>query len=645
MKKKLLFLVCLVNGIIAFSQNLSIPKFEFPFNENQDVNSLLEGEVIYAENNPKKVKKSSNNIPEEFANGVVIVEYAEKYYYYNEVKNRKFQIIYSNINPDKKFLKASEKKPIKVASNEIIGKAKGSIKLVIRARDLDPYLVLCARSIPLEEGPFWYYGLESLDPSVAKYLSFQPVNSKDTEIVFPDGKAETFEHIVKSRSPEAVSTFPAMPIKIKTVMNAMPAQKHSITNSTEKIINDKYFANLNLEVTVEVFGINVHIYFPDNFAAYFEKEYKTGDPIWFFGNILYVYNGELHMYGRDFSLADPDATVNDKQNVILMRNRQNRNNKAVDDSNDYVDVTQTIPKGGYAVYERFFYQDEKSPTGFTENRVNSAIEYFDKNGNRVARMFPDKDSVSIRSTQTYKYDKKNRIVEYCVYESYSYQEKGQWKVDPKKSRLFNKDVTEYQDSSNGYDAVKTSYRYSYKPAVEHLEQKTFMKYSANGILLRTETKHVNGDEYDSLSEYDDKGNIVYSRGFGEEKYEFKYEYVYDGDKIISEKRTDLISGKVVEVSCSYDEKGNLIERKNEDFTTTFKYNKNGKLVETCQLEKDGNISFREIKRYDKKTGILLFNYEERFGKYSNKRFWYYELSKDNWDYEITPEKILKMLEE
>lgn len=650
MKKRLLTIVYLLASLVIFAQNkFNIPKVGYKFQPGANVTNVVNGNVIYAEKDAKKALKSSMNIPEELANGIVIVEYTDDYYYNGELKHVKFQFLYSNLTPDAKFLKASEEKPVEIKDGDVLGKAKGEIALVIRARTLDPHLTLCSKTLPLEVGPFWYFGLDSFDPSVAKYLYFQPINSRNDEIIFPDSIAETIDHIVRTPEPDVLASFPVMPVKFKTVMTEKPFAKHDIKNSGERLLHMQNLANSNLEVVVELDGVVVHLYFPQSFAEYFEKEYKLGDPIWFFGNTLYVLNNELHLYGRDFTLVDPESTINEKQNYIILLNRQNRaaeNAKnPVNEENDYVDVTQSIPKGGYAVYERFFFMDEKSPTGYKENHTNSAIEYFDKNGNRVARMFPYNDTDMIRSTQTYKYDKKNREIEYCNYDSYMYQEKGAWKVDPKRSRIFNKRVTEYNDSANETKALSKEYRYSYKPTVERLEKKITKNYSANGTLLRLEEISVTGDVPDSIEEYDEKGNLIYDTGFGEEKYEYKYEYVYDGDKILSKKSTNLISKTVTETTYTYDDKGLLTETKNQNVSTSYKYNSKGKLIESCSFNNEGTLILRYTMRYDEKTGILLFRFEENFGKYESRRFWYYEFSKDNWDMELTPEKILEKLPE
>jgi len=151
--------------------------------------------------------------------------------------------------------------------------------------------------------------------------------------------------------------------------------------------------------------------------------------------------------------------------------------------------------------------------------------------------------------------------------------------------------------------------------------------------------------FDTIEEYDEKGNMTYEKGFGEEKYENKYEYTYSNDKILTKKSIDLVSGSVIVTNYEYDAADQLINCKNENLTITYKYNSNGKLIERCRLDKDGKLVSRNTMRYDDKTGILIFNYEENFGSYSSKRFWYYEFSKDNWDMKITPEKLLEVLPE
>ena len=123
MKKIVLSLIYLFSSLFTFAQIYNIPKISFNFTTGADVTNIVSGKVIYAEKSAEKAIKSSMNIPEELADGIIIVEYTEKYYYQNEKKNRNFQLVYSNITPDQKYLKASEEKPIIIKENEILGKA------------------------------------------------------------------------------------------------------------------------------------------------------------------------------------------------------------------------------------------------------------------------------------------------------------------------------------------------------------------------------------------------------------------------------------------------------------------------------------------------------------------------------------------
>jgi D-alanyl-D-alanine carboxypeptidase/D-alanyl-D-alanine carboxypeptidase (penicillin-binding protein 5/6) len=76
-----------------------------------------------------------------------------------------------------------------------------------------------------------------------------------------------------------------------------------------------------------------------------------------------------------------------------------------------------------------------------------------------------------------------------------YQDNG-WKVDPKRSRLFIKDVTVYKDTKNGTDAVTTKYRYSYSPRVEHPDGQTIKKFNSKGVLVRIE--NISEESPDSI---------------------------------------------------------------------------------------------------------------------------------------------------
>ncbi|MGI5173256.1 RHS repeat protein [Treponema sp. OMZ 840] len=649
MKKNLSVLIALCVSILCSAQNFTIPKADLRIGKEEPVPSIVSGQVIYAGEDVKTNIKSSMDIPEELANGVVIIRYRIDYYYKNKIHSSDYQLLYSNIIPDAKFTQASIQNPISIEANEILGIGNDTVSVVIRIGNLDPHLVLCAQHLPLQVSSYWYYGVESLTPTVAKYLTFRPVLSKRDTIVFPDGISQSLEEIVTKTNSSGADTFPAVPIKIKTVMNAYPAQKHQITDASEKIIHNQYFNNLNLEALVEFDGLKIHIYFPENFAQYFSKEYKLGDPIWFYGNIVYVMNNELHMYGRDFVLEDPDETVIQRQNLIIQMNRQAQNlpaaQKGEKEEDSFVDVTQTIPKGGYATYQRFFVKDEVTGK-FNENKANIEENYFDKNGNKVARMMWYDETDMIRNTQTFKYDTKGRLVEACFYDSKMFKEDGKWKVDPKRSRIFNKHTTVYTDTKDGTDAVTTALRYSYVPTTEHPDYVKHEKYNAAGKLIRSETKYGHNETSVSLYEYDNFGNILYQKDNTDKEFEYKFEYVYDGEKVIKGIGKNLLEGEVFEWTCEYDAKGNVIQKTYPNLVYNYRYNKNGKLSEMTCKDKDGNVKEHKIYRYDKKTGIPVLEIEDAdYGTFKICRFWYIEFSKSNWKDDLDPWLLAKELDE
>lgn len=648
MKKILSVLIALFVSILCSAQNFTIPKAARSIGKGDLVPSLVSGQVIYATGDAKANTGSSMHIPAELANGVVIVRYRVDYYYKNKIHSMYYQLLYSNIIPDLKFNQASMENPVPVEANEKLGIGNDTVFVVIRVADLDPHLVLCAQRLPLQIGPYWYYGEESLLAGTAKYLTFRPLLSKHDTIVFPDGILQSLEEIVTKTNSSGADTFPTVPIKIKTVMNAYPIQKHPIIDASEKIIQNQYLNNLNLEALVEFDGLKIHIYFPENFAQYFSTEYKLGGPIWFYGNIVYVMNNELHMYGRDFVLEDPDEIVIQRQNLIIQMSRQTENLQAAqkgEKEDSFVDVTQTIPKGGYATYKRFFIKDDATGK-FNEDTANIEENHFDKNGNRVARMMWYDKTGMVRNTQTFKYDKKGRLVEICFYDSKMFKEDGRWKVDPKRSRIFNKDTTVYTDTKDGTDAVTTAVRYSYAPTTEHPDYIKHEKYNKAGKPIRSETIYEQDAAPASLCEYDKFGNILYKKDNTDKDFEYKFGYVYAGEKIIKGIGKNLLEGEVFEWTCEYDKKGNVIQKTYPNLVYNYRYNKSGKLIEMTCKDKYGNVKDRKIYRYDKKTGIQVVEIEDTdYDTFKICRFWYVEFSKNNWKDDLDPWLLAKELTE
>lgn len=654
MKKLFTFIfVFLFSAVTVFAQTYSIPKVQLGLQKNENVPSILDGQVIYAQENSKKAVKSSYDIPEELSNGVVIIKYNTEYYYLGQKRTATYQMVYSNVKPDKKFTKATDKKPIDVNEGDILGVATDNVTVVIRCLDIDEHLSLISKSLPLQSGAYWYFGLESFMPNVMKYLLFQPLESRKTEIQIEKEKTQSLESIISSGDPKTVVSYPAMPVKIKTTMKSLPGERHKAETFAEQMIFQQDLPDMTLEATALFDGVTMHFIFPENFDAYFKNEYKIGDDIWLYGYILYSYKGEIFLYGRDFSLNDPDENVNKIQNNIIMLNRQirNQNNQklkaqGVDlEAGDYVDMTQKIPSGGYATYERFFVVDED--TGIArENFSNIEVHYYDKKGLLVARMLYYDDSKMVRNTTTYKYDKKDRVIEVCRYDSKMYQDNG-WKVDPKQSRIFNKDVTVYKDTKNGTEAVTTKYRYSYFPRVEHPDGMTIKKFNSKGVLTRIENISEESPDSIDITEYDDFGNITYVKYTVEKPTETSYEYVYDGDKIIQGTANDLMKGEVTKWTCEYDENGRLIKEVYPKYLYEYRYNKDGKLIESKSTNTETGVVWqKDTYRYDKKTGIMLLHIEEsKYPSWSMTRFWYTELKKDGWEKEIDPWKLLEELPE
>lgn len=651
MKKFFTLLAILLIGSVGFSQSLSALKTELNAKKGDSIPAFAKGQVIYAQKDASKVKKSDMSIPEELSDGVVILNYEETYYYNGEQKTKVFQMIYSNVEPTKKFAKATKEKPIDAEWEETICIAKGTPSIIIRDLTVDPYLTSVSKATPLEIGAYWYFDIQSRLSNNPKYLIFQPITSKEDVIVFTDGTEASFKEILEKSKDTTVAALDIMPIRIKTVMKNLPQQKPKITDAAEKKIHLQYMSNMNLEVVVNHLGYKIHLYFPANFEQYFKDEYKLGDPIWFYGNTLYVKNGELHLYGRDFTLEDVESKINDLQNAVILQNRMYSNNNQSQEEkqnqSDYVDMTVKLPKGGYITYERFFFASDGKI--FNENTTNISENYYDAQGRLIARTMRYNGTTMIRNTSTYKYDDKGRQIEECYYDSKMYQEGGNWKVDPKQSRLFIKDTTTYEEKQDAIYAVTVRNRYNYFPQTEHPDLIINKTYNKNNILIHYEEKDIAEQTVNEVSDYDDFGNEIYSRYDTEKPYEYKTEYVYDGNKIVTATKTDLKTKKTYISDYVYDEKGNLAEIKTRGTKNRveYKYNKNGKVIEISNYDDNGQLSFRNTIRYDKKTGLTVLKIEETYfeGILIYARFWYYETKADGWKSDLDPWELAEKLKD
>lgn len=166
-----LFAVMLLGGL-CFGQNLSAIKTELNAKKGDPIPAFAKGQVIYAQKDASKVKKSGLNIPDEISDGVLILNYTETYYYDGKKKTKVFQMVYTNVEPTKKFAKASVEKPIDAEWEETICIAKGKPSVLIRDLTLDPYLASCSKVVPMEIGPYWYYDFQTRLSNNPKFLSF-----------------------------------------------------------------------------------------------------------------------------------------------------------------------------------------------------------------------------------------------------------------------------------------------------------------------------------------------------------------------------------------------------------------------------------------------------------------------------------------
>ena len=140
---------------------------------------------------------------------------------------------------------------------------------------------------------------------------------------------------------------------------------------------------------------------------------------------------------------------------------------------------------------------------------------------------------------------------------------------------------------------------------------------------------------------------IYSKYDVEKPHEDSYEYVYDGDKVVKGILTEHITGKVIEWTCEYNDKGLLSKQIYPTYIYEYRYDSQGKILETKRTDIDtGLVTYHKVYRYDKTTGIILLEFEDAdYSSYRSTRFWYTELSKDNWQKNLDPYKLMEELPE
>lgn len=284
------------------------------------------GYVIFASTNSDLAQKNMN-IPEEYAHGVIVLSYEEEYYFKGKTVTDSMELVYFNIEPDESIASAIPERPVPVTEGTPLGTAFDDPGVIIRCNRLNEHLVSCSTKIPRYYDGNWYFDVESMISTCPKFLLYQPVSSRTDSITFhTDGQSETLEEITcRSEADDHPCSYPVEIVRFLTQLADYPANSGNARNIAEVLVQNQnfvdYYGNpMTLEVKVDFDGLVWHFMYPDYFIDYFMDEYTPGDDIYLYGNICYSLDGELWLFGRDYTLFNPDDEVDSRIKEITYAN-------------------------------------------------------------------------------------------------------------------------------------------------------------------------------------------------------------------------------------------------------------------------------------------------------------------------------------
>lgn len=306
MKKGLLFCLAFCLATTIFAQDL--PSSSFNCKKGDDL-IMLDDAFFVSATNKYKIADVETTLPESLGKDVLTVVVSRHYYYDGKEYDGVYEIIYTDVTVSKDIKKMNQGDIIKYET--VIGKSKsGKSKVVIRTPDLDVNLLCMAQLKPVFYEGFWYYGGELLMPTTPKFLEFQPITSKKSEIYFAD-YPDTLANLAASSSAsdeKNYSSFPSAAVMFKTTLSAYPEpQKKSST--TELFLENQYFSRCPTSLKVKIYGTTVVLHFQQGFEDYLKNEYKLKDTIYLYCNLVYSYKGELHVFVRDYTLKPAEEIV------------------------------------------------------------------------------------------------------------------------------------------------------------------------------------------------------------------------------------------------------------------------------------------------------------------------------------------------
>ncbi len=252
----------------------------------------------------------------------------------------------------------------------------------------------------------------------------------------------------------------------------------------------------------------------------------------------------------------------------------------------------------------YIYHEEGFPSGLTE---------YDSNGNVLKRISYDgSGQASKRSENTY--DEKENHSTHVEYIYQVYDEAKGGLVYNEEGILDFRDETEYNaagsrvkttrygadeeifyvmeweyDSSDRLLAETTTY------TQDGTEEKTEYTYDANGNCTSIKYSYGWMSEY----EYDANGNQIKATDYDESgagRVQFEAEYDANGNEIMRKAYNYDFDGNisVSEFTSSYDDSGNLLERKNTgellgDSWNKYEYDAKGNMTKMTKLDQEGNV--------------------------------------------------------
>ena len=231
-------------------------------------------------------------LPSEFSDAIVLL--TEKEYYYKGKKEKvQFEVIYSGITGDDSITEYQQ--------NDILGEATGTeVKMCVRSKELNPYLVACDSATPDQYNGYWYYFPGMYSSTEMKWLSYEPVNYDSFKLAY---EQINYGH----DSPLMMTKFYWWTL-LETKLDAYPVPV--IYNNVEMYDQTIILNEFRLKLT-----------YPKGFLDYLHDEYKIGNTIYLYLQIT-EFNGftkEFSCYVRDFSLESPEDIVQERIDNILSK--------------------------------------------------------------------------------------------------------------------------------------------------------------------------------------------------------------------------------------------------------------------------------------------------------------------------------------